>query len=109
MDKYLTLRSIQEINRMSQIKIFFEKGYGFELLMLLWEDYNKRPSLSIEKTIDKLSLHKPRRETFSRFVNRLEANGCVVKSIHSEKKSMRSLSLTDELYELLPDITQQQP
>jgi DNA-binding MarR family transcriptional regulator len=109
MDKYLTLRNIQEINRMSQIKIFFEKGYGFELLMLLWEDYNKKPSLSIEKTIDKLSLHKPRRETFSRFVNRLEANGCIVKSIHSEKKSMRSLSLTDELYELLPDITPHQP
>ncbi|MDC1446262.1 hypothetical protein N8366_08925 [Amylibacter sp.] len=109
MDKYLTLRSIQKINRMPQIKIFFEKGYGFELLMLLWEDYNKKSSLSIEKTIDKLSLHKPRRETFSRFVNRLEANGCIVKSIHSEKKSMRSLSLTDELYKLLPEISSHQP
>lgn len=104
MEKYLTLKDIQEMRTMSQFKIFFEKGYGFELLMLLWEDYDNEPSLSIEKTIDKLLLHKPRRETFSRFVNRLEANGCVVKSIHSEKKSMRSLSLTDELYNALPNI-----
>ena len=105
MEKYLTLRNIREIDNVSQIKIFFEEGYGFELLMLLWKDYNKSPSLSIEKTIDKLSLHKPRRETFSRFVNRLEASGCVVKSIHSEKKSMRLLCLTDELYESLPKIS----
>lgn len=104
MEKYLTLKNIQEMNNMSQVKIFFEKGYGFELLMLLWEDYDNEPSLSIEKTIDKLSLHKPRRETFSRFINRLEANGCIIKSIHSEKKSMRSLSLTNELYDLLPII-----
>ena len=104
MEKFLTLKNIQDMHTKSQVKIFFEKGYGFELLMLLWEDYNNVPSLSIEKTIDKLSLHKPRRETFSRFVNRLEANGCIVKSIHSEKKSMRSLSLTDELYNALPNI-----
>ena len=104
MEKFLTLKNIQDMHTMSQVKIFFEKGYGFELLMLLWEDYNNVPSLSIEKTIDKLSLHKPRRETFSRFVNRLEANGCIVKSIHSEKKSMRSLSLSDELYNALPNI-----
>ena len=108
MNKYLTLESIKEIQSMpcsSQISIFFEKGYGFELLMLLWEDYSQKPSLSVEKTLDKLSLHRPRRETFSRFINRLEANGCITKKIHTEKKSMRSLRLSDELYESLVNIS----
>ena len=108
MNKYLTLESIKEIHSMpcsTRISIFFEKGYGFELLMLLWEDYNQRPSLSVEKTLDKLSLHRPRRETFSRFINRLEANGCITKAIHTEKKSMRSLRLSDELYETLVNIS----
>ena len=101
MEKHLSLDSIRKIDSKYQIKIFFEKGYGFELLMVLWDDYEQIPSLSIEKTLDKLSLHKPRRETFSRFINRLEANGCIKKSVHTEKKSMRSLSLTDELYNIL--------
>ena len=104
MEKYLSLDRIQKIHPKCQIKIFFEKGYGFELLMVLWEDYNKFPQLSIEKTLDKLSLHQPRRETFSRFINRLETNGCIEKSVHSEKKSMRSISLTEELYDLLVKI-----
>ena len=104
MEKRLSLNQVKRVKPQYQIKIFFEKGYGFELLMILWEDYNHSPQLSIEKTLDLLSLHQPRRETFSRFINRLESNGCIKKSIHTEKKSMRSLSLTDEIYQYLQAI-----
>ena len=104
MEKNLSLKQIKRIEPKYQIMIFFEKGYGFELLMILWEDYNQCPQLSIEKTLDLLSLHQPRRETFSRFINRLESNGCIKKSIHTEKKSMRSISLSEELYESLNQI-----
>jgi len=105
MEKHLSLNQVKKIRPQSQIKIFFEKGYGFELLMILWEDYNHCPQLSIEKTLEKLSLHQPRRETFSRFINRLETNGCIIKTVHTEKKSMRSISLSDELYNSLNLVT----
>jgi hypothetical protein len=104
MEKRLSLNQVKRVKPQYQIKIFFEKGYGFELLMILWEDYNQSPQLSIERTLDLLSLHQPRRETFSRFINRLESNGCIKKSIHTEKKSMRSISLSEELYESLNQI-----
>ena len=100
----LSLTNIKKINKNSQIKIFFEKGYGCELFLLLWENYDKKTTLSIERTLDKLSLNKPRREAFSMFITRLEANSCIKKSIHTEKKSMRSLSLTDEIYQYLQAI-----
>ena len=105
MEKQLSLNKVKRIKPKYQIKIFFEKGYGFELLMILWEDYNRCPQLSIEKTLELLSLHQPRRETFSRFINRLESNGCIKKSIHTEKKSMRSISLSEELYNSLNQIS----
>ena len=100
----LSLGNIKEINKNSQIKIFFEKGYGCELLLLLWDNYDKEVPLSIERTLDQLTLNKPRREAFSRFIKRLEINSCIKKSIHTEKKSMRSLSLTDEIYQYLQAI-----
>jgi len=100
----LSLENIKKINTNCQIKIFFEKGYGCELFLLLWDNYDKKTTLSIERTLDKLSLNKPRREAFSRFITRLEANSCIKKSIHTEKKSMRSLSLTDEIYQYLQAI-----
>ena len=93
----LSLENIKKINTNYQIKIFFEKGYGCELFLILWDDYDNKSTLSIERTLDKLSLNKPRREAFSRFIARLEANSCIKRSIHTEKKSMRSLSLTDEI------------
>ena len=104
MEKRLSLNQVKRVIPQYQIKIFFEKGYGFELLMILCEDYNQSPHLSIEKTLDLLSLHQPRRETFSRFINRMESNGCIKKSIHTEKKSIRSISLSEELYESLDQI-----
>jgi hypothetical protein len=105
MEKHLSLSQVKRIKPQSQIKIFFEKGYGFELLMILWENYSQCPQLSIEKTLELLSLHQPRRETFSRFINRLESNGCIKKSIHPEKKSMRSINLSEELYNSLNQIS----
>jgi hypothetical protein len=100
----ISLEIIKKINKNSQINTFFEKGYGCELFLILWDDYDKESTLSIERTLDKLSLNKPRREAFSRFITRLEANSCIKKSIHTEKKSMRSLSLTDEIYQYLQAI-----
>jgi uncharacterized protein YjgD (DUF1641 family) len=89
--KYLSLLEIKEISTICS------KPYGFELMVLIYNQTKNNADIGIEETYDKLMFNKSQRPAFINFINELEHKGIVSRHISSTKKSKVLLRLSVSL------------
>ena len=89
--KYLALLKIKDVAKICS------KPYGFELLILIYNQTNNNSDIGIEETYDKLMFNKAQRPAFINFINELEYKGIVSRHISTTKKSKVLLRLSVDL------------
>jgi len=77
-----------------EIKSFFLKHYGFELLIRLYDFGVADADNGIDDTLASIKLNTPRREAFSTFIDFLVTNGAVLERTSTTKKSKKVLRLS---------------
>ena len=97
--KYLLLLKVDDISKICS------KPYGFELLILLYNQTKNNSDIGIEETYDKLMFNKAKRPAFINFINELEQRGIVSRHISTTKKSKvllrLSMNLMNEINQIL--------
>jgi hypothetical protein len=78
----------------NKLKSFYTTSYGFELMLKLYDQIQSETNMHIDELYLNLKSGLPRREAFGKYINRLEALGCITKITHSHKKSMKSILLS---------------
>ena len=95
-DKYFLLLKVKEISKICS------KPYGFELLILIYNQTKNNSDIGIEEIYDKLVYNKSQRPAF---INELEHKGIVSRQISTTKKSkvlLRfSVDLMNEINQIL--------
>ena len=89
--KYFSLLKVKDIS------IICSKPYGFELLILIYNQTTNNTDIGIEETYDKLMFNKSQRPAFINFVNELEQSGIISRHISKTKKSKIVLRLSENL------------
>ena len=89
-DKYLLLLEIEDIVRVCS------KPYGFELLILLYNQTKNNTDDGIEDTFNAILFNRSQRPAFINFINELEYKGIISRQI-SIKKSKTLLRLNQNL------------
>jgi len=93
--EYLSLLKIKDISKICS------KPYGFELLILIYNQTKNNTDVGIEETYDKLMFNKSQRPAFINFINDLEHKGIISRHISKTKKSKILLRLNANLmYEI---------
>ena len=77
-----------------KLRHFFTTSYGFELMLILYNQNQHELSMHIDELYLSLKSGLPRREAFGKYINRLVSAGCIKKIAHEQKKSMKSIVLT---------------
>jgi hypothetical protein len=84
-----------------KLRSFYTTSYGMELMLKLYNQSQSQSQSEVSMHIDELyaSLKSglPRREAFGKFINRLDSLGCIKKITHSQKKSMKSIVLNENI------------
>jgi len=97
--KYLSLLKIEHISKICS------KPYGFELLILIYNQTKNNSDIGIEEIYDKLMYNKSRRPAFISFINELEHKGIISRQTSTTKKSkvlLRfSVDLMNEINQIL--------
>jgi len=97
--KYLSLLKVKDISRICS------KPYGFELLILIYDQTKNNADTGIEETYDKLMFNKSQRPAFINFVNELEQSGIISRHKSTTKKSKvllrLSVNLMNEINQIL--------
>jgi len=97
--KYLSLLKIEHISKICL------KPYGFELLILIYNQTKNNSDIGIEEIYDKLMYNKSRRPAFISFINELEHKGIISRQTSTTKKSkvlLRfSVDLMNEINQIL--------
>ena len=78
--KYLLLLKIEDISKICS------KPYGFELLILIYDQTKNNTDIGIEETYDKLMFNRSQRPAFINFINDLEHRGIISRNISKTKK-----------------------
>ena len=94
-NKYLKLTDALLSN--NKLRSFYTTSYGFELLLKLYHQSQLEINMHIDELYSNLNSGLPRREAFGRYINRLDTLGYIKKITHSQKKSMRSIVLTEHI------------
>jgi len=89
--KYFSLLQVKDIS------IICSKPYGFELLILIYNQTKNNTDIGIEETYDKLMFNKSQRPAFINFLNELEHRGIVSRHVSTTKKSKTLLRLSVDL------------
>lgn len=98
-DNILSNTQFDELHKDETLQPFFEKGYSFYLLRILYCNYFEKEELS---TFDiYLKIPKPKHQfcAFRAYVKQLERLGLVQSKTSSVKKSKKLLELTEHSFE----------
>jgi hypothetical protein len=79
------------------LKVFYTTSYSFELMLNLYKQSQLETDMHIDELYSSLKSRLPRREAFGNYINRLIASGYVKKITHSQKKSMKSIVLSEHI------------
>lgn len=86
------------------LRPFFERSYGLELVLKLFVLKTEENEVSIDELFGLLKSPTPRREAFGLFLNQLAEAQIIVKNKHSKKKTMKSIELSQNIFNLINDI-----
>ena len=93
--KYILLSDALLSNK--KLKFFYTTSYGFELMLKLYDQSQNKTNMHIDELYSNLNSGLPRREAFGKYINRLDILGYIKKTIHSQKKSMKSIVLSEHI------------
>jgi len=79
------------------LKDFYTASYGFELMLRLYNQKQLETNMHIDELYLCLNSGLPRREAFGSYINRLITSDCIKKISHSQKKSMKSIVLSEHI------------
>ena len=94
-NKYFKLTDALLTN--SKLSSFYTTSYGFELLLKLYHQSQLETNMHIDELYSNLNSGLPRREAFGRYINRLDTLGYIKKIPHIQKKSMKSIVLSEHI------------
>ena len=97
-DKYFLLLKVKKISKICS------KPYGFELLILIYNQTKNNSDIGIEEIYDKLMYNKSQRPAFISFINELEHKGIVSRQISTTKKSKVLLRFSVDLMNKISQI-----
>ena len=80
-----------------KLRDFYTTSYGFELMFKLYNQSQLETNMHIDELYSSLNSRLPRREAFGHYINRLHTSGHIKKEIHSQKKSMKSIVLSEHI------------
>ena len=80
-----------------KLKDFYSTSYGFELMFKLYNQSQLETNMHIDELYLCLNSGLPRREAFGSYINRLITSDCIKKISHSQKKSMKSIVLSEHI------------
>jgi len=80
-----------------KLRDFYTTSYGFELMLKLYNQNQLETNMHIDELYSSLNSRSPRREAFGQYINRLHASNNIEKRIHSQKKSMKSIVLSEHI------------
>ena len=97
--KYFSLLKVKDVSKICS------KPYGFELLILIYNQTKNNSDTGIEETYNNIMYNKSQRPAFINFINELEHKGIVSRHISTTKKSkvlLRfSVDLMNEINQIL--------
>jgi hypothetical protein len=93
--KYISLSDALLYN--NNLKSFYTTSYGFELMLKLYDQHQSETKMHIDELYSDMNSGLPRREAFGIFINRLDSLGYIKKITHSQKKSMKSIVLSEHI------------
>ena len=88
----------------NKLKSFYTTSYSFELMLKLYDQSQSETKMHIDELYSNLNSGLPRREAFGKYINRLEAFGCIKKTTHRQKKSMKTIVLNKNIITELNEI-----
>ena len=94
-NKYIRLTD--DLLSNDKLKDFYITSYSFELMLKLYNQSQLETNMHIDELYTSLNSRLPRREAFGRYINRLHTSNYIEKIPHSQKKSMRSIVLTEHI------------
>ena len=80
-----------------KLRDFYTTSYGFELLLKLYNQNQLDVNMHIDELYSSLNSRLPRREAFGQYINRLQKSNNIEKKIHNQKKSMKSIVLSEHI------------
>jgi hypothetical protein len=80
-----------------KLRDFYTTSYGFELMFKLYNQSQLETNMHIDELYSSLNSRLPRREAFGQYINRLHKSNNIEKKIHSQKKSMKSIVLSEHI------------
>ena len=80
-----------------KLRDFYTTSYGFELMCKLYNQSQLETNMHIDELYSSLNSRLPRREAFGQYINRLHKSNNIEKKIHSQKKSMKSIVLSEHI------------
>ena len=90
-----------------KLRDFYTTSYGFELMLRLYNQSKLETNMHIDELYSSLNSRSPRREAFGQYINRLHASNNIEKKIHSQKKSMKSIVLSEHIITELNKVFEQ--
>ena len=80
-----------------KLRDFYTTSYGFELMFKLYNQSQLETNMHIDELYSSLNSRSPRREAFGQYINRLHASNNIKKITHTQKKSMKSIVLSEHI------------
>ena len=80
-----------------KLKDFYTTSYGFELMFKLYNQSQLETNMHIDELYSSLNSQLPRREAFGQYINRLQKSNNIKKITHTQKKSMKSIVLSEHI------------
>jgi hypothetical protein len=93
--KYILLTNTLLNNE--KLRNFYSSSYGFELMLKIYDQNQDETNMHIDKLYSSLKSGLPRREAFGQYINRLQKSNNIKKIPHSQKKSMKSIVLSEDI------------
>jgi hypothetical protein len=89
--KYFSLLKVKDISKICS------KPYGFELMILIYNQTKNNTDTGVEETYEKLMFNKSQRPAFINFINELEHRGIISRHKSIKKRSKVLLRLSPSL------------
>ena len=80
-----------------KLRDFYTTSYGFELMLNLYNQSQLETNMHIDELYSSLNSQLPRREAFGQYINRLQKSNNIKKIVHTQKKSMKSIVLSEHI------------
>ena len=94
-NKYIRLTDTLLSNE--KLRDFYTTSYGIELMFKLYNQSHLETNMHIDELYSSLNSQLPRREAFGQYINRLQKSNNIKKIPHSQKKSMKSIVLSEHI------------